>query len=384
MAHHNTVFSQLLKLVPRHRFEMLAKEHHVGRRFRKTSRWSQFVALAMGQLSGRHSLRDVVTNAAAQWSRWYHLGARRITRSTLARVNEQQPHAFYEALFATLYQRCQPKAPGHRFRFKNLLYSIDSSLIDLSLKLFPWGHFALGKAAMKLHVGLDHRGYLPAFATITDSHTSDIEVARSLTLAKGSIVVIDKGYDDYSWYTALTNQGVYFITRQKRGARYRVLERRPVNRTQGLICDQTIELTGTKSRKEKLARLRRISYRDAETRKRCVFLTNNFKLAASTIAACYKERWQIELFFKWIKQNLKIKAFLGTSKNAVMTQIWIALCVYLMLAYLKYLSKISGSMQHMIRLLQLNLFARRDLLALLHGDPPKPQPPHPQTQLAFA
>ncbi len=198
MAHHNTVFAQLLKLVPRHQFETLAKTHHIGRQFRKTSRWSQFVALAMGQLSGRHSLRDVVANAEAQRRRWYHLGARRVTRSTLARVNERQPCAFYEALFGTLYRRCRPKAPRHRFRFKNPLYSIDSSLIDLSLKIFPWAHFALGKAAMKLHVGLDHRGYLPAFATITDSHTSDIEVARTLELGRGSIVVFDKAYDDYS------------------------------------------------------------------------------------------------------------------------------------------------------------------------------------------
>ena len=384
MAHSNTVFAQLLKLVPRHQFEVLAKAHHLGRRFRKTSRWSQFVALAMGQLSGRHSLRDVVANAGAQSSSWYHLGARRVTRSTLARVNEQQPSAFYESLFGTLYRRCQPKAPGHRFRFKNPLYSIDSSLIDLSLKIFPWGHFALGKSAMKLHLGLDHAGYLPAFATITESRTSDIEVARTLSLPKGSIVVCDKGYDDYSWYTALTRQGVYFVSRQKRGARYRVVERRTVNKLHGLICDQTIELTGLKSRKEKLARLRRIAYRDTETGKRYVFLSNNFTLAPSTIAACYKERWQIELFFKWIKQNLKIKAFLGTSKNAVMTQIWIALCVYLMLAYLKYRSKIDPSMQQMIRLLQLNLFARRDLLALLRGDTPEPRPPDRQTQLAFA
>ena len=384
MAHSNTVFAQLLKLVPRHQFEVLAKSHHVGCRFRKTSRWSQFVALAMGQLSGRHSLRDVIANAGAQSASWYHLGARCVTRSTLARVNEQQPSAFYESLFGTLYRRCQPKAPGHRFRFKNPLYSIDSSLIDLSLKIFPWGHFALGKSAMKLHLGLDHAGYLPAFATITESRTSDIEVARTLSLPKGSIVVCDKGYDDYSWYTALTQKGVYFVSRQKRSARYRVVERRTVNKIQGLICDQTIELTGKKSRKEKLARLRRIAYRDAETGRRYVFLTNNFTLAPATIAACYKERWQIELFFKWIKQNLKIKAFLGTSKNAVMTQIWVALCVYLMLAYLKYQSRITASLQQMIRLLQLNLFARRDLLALLRADPPEPRPPDLQTQLLFS
>jgi putative transposase len=384
LAHHNTVFAQLLKLVPRHQFESLAKQHHTGRKFRKTSRWSQFVAMAMGQLSGRLSLRDVVANAAAQRSRWYHLGATPINRSTLARVNEQQPSTLYESLFGRLYQHCQTRAPGHRFRFKHPLYSLDSTLIDLSLKLFPWGHFALGKAAMKLHVGLDHRGYLPAFATITDSHTSDIVVARTLTFPKGSMVVVDKGYDDYGWYTALTNQGVSFVSRQKRDARYRVVARHRVDRSTGLLCDQTIELTGSRSRREELARLRRIAYRDPETGKRYVFLTNNFMLAASTIAACYKERWQIELFFKWIKQNLKIKAFLGTSPNAVMTQIWIALCVYLLLAYLKFQAKLGLSLQQMIRLLQLNLFARRDLLDLLQGRVPEPRPPDPQTQLAFA
>jgi putative transposase len=384
MAHHNTVFAQLLKLVPRHQFERLAETHHVGRRFRSTSRWSQFVALAMGQLTGRHSLRDVVANAEAQRRRWYHLGARRVARSTLARVNEQQPCELYEALFGKLYQRCKPRAPGHGFRFKNPLYSIDSSLIDLSLQLFPWGQFALSKAAVKLHVGLDHRGHLPAFATLTDARTADIAIGRTLKLPRGSIVVFDKGYDDYSWYTALTKQGVFFVGRQKRDARYRVLERRSVRREDGILCDQTIELTGLKSRQESLARLRRIGYRDAETGKRYVFITNHFALSATTITACYKQRWQIELFFKWIKQNLKIKAFLGTSKNAVMTQIWIALCVYLMLAYLKFLSRIRTSMQHMIRLLQVNLFARRDLLALLHRHPPDPEPPSPQTTLAFA
>jgi len=384
LAHHNTVFAQRLKLIPRHQFESLAERHHVGCRFRKTSRWSQFVALAMGQLSGRHSLRDVVANAEAQHWRWYHLGARRITRSTLARVNEQQPCAFYEALFATLYQRCKPMAPQHRFRFRNPLYSIDSSWIDLSLKIFPWGHFALSKAALKLHVGLDHGGHLPAFATITDARTADLAVGRTLKLPRGSIVVFDKGYDDYSWYTALTKQGVFFIGRQKRDARYRVVARHRVNQAQGLICDQTIELTGLKSRQETLAPLRRIAYRDAESGQRYVFITNHFALAAGTIAACYKQRWQIELFFKWIKQNLKINAFLGTSKNAVMTQIWIALCMYLMLAYLKYLSNISASMQYMIRLLQLNLFARRDLLALFRGDPSDPLPPDLQVPLAFA
>ena len=307
-----------------------------------------------------------------------------MNRSTLARVNEQQPHQLYEALFGRLYQRCRPLAPGHQFRFKNPLYSMDASLIDLSLKVFPWAHVALGKAAVKLHLGLDHRGALPAFATITHGRTSDISVARSLQLPKGSIVVFDKGYDDYSWFTALTKQGIFFVTRQKKDSLYKVTERRRVRRAEGVICDQSIALTGSKSRREPLAPLRRIAYRDPLTGKRYVFVTNHFDLAAGTVASIYKQRWQIELFFKWIKQNLKIKAFLGTSKNAVMTQIWIALCVHLLLAYLKYMARLGASLQQIIRLLQLNLFARRDLMALLRGDPPPPNIDHPQTSLAFA
>ena len=175
MAHNNTVFSQLLKLIPRHEFESLSKVHHEGRQLRKTSRWSQFVSLCLGQLAGRHSLRDIESNMHAQSSRLYHLGAQTVARSSLARLNEKQPYTMYEALFGQLYARCQQLAPKHRFRFKNKLYSLDASLIDLSLKIFPWAHYALGKAAMKLHVGLDHAGYIPQFAAITEGKVSDIE-----------------------------------------------------------------------------------------------------------------------------------------------------------------------------------------------------------------
>ena len=189
MAHHNTVFAQLLKLVPRHEFEPLAKSHHTGQKLRKTSRWSQFIALTLGQLSGRSSLRDIESNMKAQGQRLYHLGTDAIARSSLARLNEQQPYTLYEALFAKLYARCRGLTPSHRFRFKNKLYSLDASLIDLSLKIFPWAHYAQGKAAMKLHVGLDHAGHLPAFVTVTNGKTSDIEIGRTLHVAKGSIVV---------------------------------------------------------------------------------------------------------------------------------------------------------------------------------------------------
>lgn len=370
MAHNNTVFSQLLKLIPRHEFERLSKAHHVGRQLRKTSRWSQFVSLCLGQLAGRHSLRDIESNMNAQSNRLYHLGAKPVARTTLSRLNEKQPYTMYEALFNQLYARCQQLAPKHRFRFKNKLYSLDASLIDLSLNIFPWAHYALGKAAMKLHVSLDHAGYIPQFAAITEGKVSDIELGRTLQYSKGSIVVFDKGYTDYKWYKALNEKGVFFVTRLRKSAIWKVVERREVDKGTGLICDQTITLTGVKPQKIGLSKLRRIGYRDPETKQYYEFLTNNFNLSAKTIAAIYKERWQVELFFKWIKQNLKIKAFVGNSKNAIMTQIWIALCTCLMLAYIKFSAKLEWSLQKIIRILQLNLFMRRDLLSLLRGEPP--------------
>jgi len=383
LAHHNTVFAQLLKLVPRHQFETLAKQHHVGRKFRKTSRWSQFVALATGQLSGRRSLRDIVSNLNVQFSSLYHLGARCITRSTLARVNEQQPHAFYEALFGKLYDQCKVLAPRHRFRFKNKLYSLDASTVDLSLSIFPWAKFRKRDGALKLHVGLDHDGGIPAFMTLTDGKVHEVTEARKRRLPRGSIVVMDRGYLDYSWYKSLTEQGVFFVTRARKNTRFKVVERRKVNKSLGLRADQSIKLIGQKSRTEDLPILRRVTCVDPDTKHRYEFITNNFTLAPATIAAIYKQRWQIELFFKWVKQNLKIKAFLGTSRNAVMTQVWVAMCIYLMLAYLKYLSKVKASMQQILRLLQLNLFLRRDLFALLRGDPPVPIPIPPQQSLVL-
>lgn len=370
MAHNNTVFSQLLKLISRHEFETLAKHHHVGRSFRTTSRWSQFVVMTMAQLSGRTSLRDIIDNVSAQAHRLYHLGSARLSRSNLSRINNDKPYTLYEALFGKLLKRCIGIAPRHTFRFKNPLYSLDASTIDLCLSVFPWADFRSTKGAIKLHVGLNHAGYLPEFVAVTEGKHHDVIVGRTLAFPKGSIVVVDKGYNDYSWYKRLTDKEIFFVTRLKTNAKYRVICRRPVLKNKGLLCDQTIEFTGVQVAKKCPTQLRRITYRDAMTGKRYVFLTNNFKLSARTIADIYKARWQVELFFKWIKQNLKIKSFVGTSKNAVMTQIWIALCVYLLLAFLKFQSKIQKSTQQLLRLLQLNLFEKRDLIALLRGDPP--------------
>jgi hypothetical protein len=382
LAHHNTVFAQWLKFIPRHEFETLANRHHEGQKLRKMSRWSQFVALSLGQLAGRASLRDITRNLSAQVAKLYHLGSAKVTRTSLARVNEQQPYTLYEALFHKLLARCQGLAPRHGFRFKNKLYSLDATTIDLCLSVFPWAKFRTTKGAVKVHVGLDHDGLLPRFVTVTDGKAHDVTIGRPLDLPAHSIVVMDRAYVDYAWFKALNDKNIFFVTRQKRNATYRMIERRDVIKAKGLTCDQSILITGAKANACPIP-LRRVGYRDPETGKHYVFLTHNFHLAAKTLADIYKARWQIELFFKCIKQNLKIKSFVGTSRNAVLTQIWIAMCTYLLLAWIKFSNRINRSLQQMIRLLQLNLFERRDLLSLWRGDPPEPPGWHQQAQLRF-
>lgn len=381
MAHHSTVLSQLLKLIPRHEFQTLANHHHSGQKLRKISRWDQFVSLFMAQLSGRQSLRDIEANMNAQCAHRYHLGVGKIAKSSLARVNERQPHSLYEALFEKLVKRCQSVSPKHKFRFKNPLYSLDSSLIDLSLALFPWSDHNRHRGAVKLHVGLDHCGHFPAFATLTEGRRHDVPVGRAFDFPKGSVLILDKGYTDYGWYKQLTDKGLFFVTRQRTNAVYRVIERLPIKRGQGITSDQVIELSGNKWKSEAMPQLRRVGYRDPQTGKHYVFLTNHFGLAARTIADVYRDRWQVELFFKAIKQNLKIHAFVGNSFNAVLTQIWIALCAYLLLSFLKFQSKTGWTEQRILRLLQANLFSKKDLMTLIRPAPPDAVSPNPQMTL---
>lgn len=370
MADCNTVLSQMLKIVGRHEFDKIAKVHHEGQKLRKMSRWSQFVALSFAQLSGRNSLRDIESNLNAQKHHTYHLGSEQVSRSSLARVNANQPASCYEALFYKLAERCVRIAPKHGFKFDNPLYAMDSSLIDLSLKIFPWSHYAKGKGAMKLQVGLDLRGNIPAFATIVESKTVDTQCAKLLQLPKGSIVVCDRGYTDYDWHKSLTVQGIGYVTRQKGNAVYQVIARNEVPERTGVRSDSVIRYTAKQSVKKQLPDVRQVIYEDEATGQKYTFITNQFELSAQTIADIYKQRWQVELFFKWIKQNLKIKSFLGTCRNAVLTQIWIAMCMYLLLAFIKFCNKIKASLQQMIRVLGLNLFAKRDLIELIRGHPP--------------
>ncbi|MBQ0808576.1 MAG: IS4 family transposase [Porticoccus sp.] len=369
MAHHNTLFSQILKLVPRHQFSALAKQHDGQRRSDAMSRWTQFIAMATAQLTGRSSLRDIESTLASQKHLKYHLGSGSIKRTTLSRVNKTLSSSFFEELFGKLYARCQNGSPSHKFRFKKKLFSLDASLLDVSMKVFPQAEYNKMKGAYKLHVGLDHDGLIPAFAAVTLGKVGDQTQGKLMDFPEGSVLVFDKGYADYTWHNQLTSKGIFWVTRIRGNAKYRVLKRNPVNKAQGVTSDQMIIYTSDRSRKNNLRPVRRIGFYDAQTNKHYVFITNHLDWSAKTIAAIYKQRWQVELFFKWIKQNLKIKAFIGNTDNAVMTQVWVALCVYLILAYLKFQARIGQSLQQMSRLIHLNLFAKRGLIELFKPPP---------------
>jgi putative transposase len=373
----------MLKLIPRHHFDKLEAEHGTGRKARSFTRWSQLVHLLSMQLTARASLRDGIASLTARLKSLYHLGVKPVARSTFADANHRRPASFFAAIFAHMYQRCLAHAPRHKFKFKNKLYSLDATVVSLCLSLFPWASFRRTKAGVKLHTLLNHDGYLPAFVAITPAREHEIKKARTLNLPKGSIVVEDLGYTDYAWYGQLTAQKIFFVNRQKSNVRYRVLERRPVNNNLGLVSDETILLTGAKAR-ECPKPLRRIVYQDSETSKVYVFLTNHFRLAAKTIADIYKERWQIEIFFRWIKQNLKIKAFIGNSENAVMSQIYAALIVYLLLCYTKFLCNLSVTLQNFMRILQLNLFRTCSLQELFEPPGPAPDNMNVKNQLCLA
>ena len=359
MAHSSTVLSQIIKFLPRHEFQYLANKHHVGHRFRSFSRWTQFVAMLTAQLSGRTSLRDVIANLSAQREKLYHLGVKSVSRTTLSRANNEQPQELYGELFQRLLARCRQIAPRNKtFALKGKVYLLDSTLMALTLSLFPWASYQRAKGATKLHVGLDADGYLPAFIDMTDGKTADILSARKMKLPRDSYIVFDRGYTDYEWYRELTGNGVFFVTRLKTSAVIKEGKKRRGRKSPGVSGDCEIELGKLPDN------YRLVTYTDDETNITYRFLTNATGLPAKTIADLYKERWQIELFFKWIKQNLRVKSFLGTSKNAVMTQLWIALCAYLILAFLIFQSRLGISLRQLLRVLQLNLFEKRDLWAL--------------------
>lgn len=384
MAHNNTAFQQVLTPLSRHEFEKLAKHHHVGQKLRSASRWDQFCAMLMSQFTGRQSLRDIAANLLGQQNKLYHLGAKPIARSTLARINEKQPHELYQALFFKLLQRFSSSKEKHKFRFKNPLISLDASLIDLSLKIFPWATFNHEKAALKLHVGLNNANLIPEFVSLTDAKESDVSQGRVFSFKTGSIVVFDKGYADFKWYQTLTSEGVYFVTRLKRKTRYSVLDDLPTPGNSGVTSDKIIELDSPRAKQQGAPkRLRLVAYTCPETGQEYQFLTNHFNLSSKTIAAIYKDRWQIELFFKTLKQNLKIHAFVGTSRNAILTQIWIAMIAYLLLSFARHSAREGWSVQRIMRILQVSLFERCSLKTLLDPSPPDIKGKSPQLGIAW-
>jgi len=374
------MFSQLLPLVGRWDFDRLVRSTGVSKGQKGFSSWDHFVSLLFCQLGHAHSLREIHGGLASCVGKLPHLGMNKAPAvSSLSYANKNRSHVLFEELFYVLLNRLSSGHKGsHKFRFKNKLLSIDASVIDLSLSLFDWADFRRTKGAVKLHLQLDHAGHLPSFAVVTEGKTHEVTVARKMRFERGTIVAMDRGYIDYSWFERLSDDGVSFVTRMKSNAVYYVVENFALPHRRNLLSDQTIvfereaKVLGSGGAEEAyLYRLVRVV--DETSGEILEFLTNNFTLSPATIAAIYKERWQIELFFKALKQNLKIKTFLGTSANAVKSQIWTALIAMLLIKYLKLKSTYNWSLSNLVALLRMNLFVHRDLWSWLN-DPMRPPP----------
>jgi hypothetical protein len=384
----NSIFGQILQVFDKRDFLQAVRDTKAERAAKGFTCWDQFVAMLFCQLGQAHSLREICGGLATCLGKLKHLGIDDAPkRSTLSYANEHRPWQLYQKMFFHLLDKCQSmaKLQKRKFRFKNKLFSLDATVIELCLSLFDWATFRQTKGAVKLHLLLDHDGYLPVFATVTEGDIHEINIARELSFPKGSILAIDMGYIDYALYSRWTNEGVYFVTRQKGNAAYRVVEEHRVPQYRNILKDQIIELTGHYARKDCPHRLRRIEVRDEENSRTFVLLTNHLKFGATTVAAIYKDRWQIEIFFKAIKQNLKIKTFVGTSKNALLTQIWTALIAILLLKFLRFRSSVNWSLSNLVAMLRYNLFTYRDLWLWLDNpfDVPAIIPGDEQLMLAF-
>jgi len=371
----SSIFGQILHLFPRREFFEAVEATRADRGAKGFDCWDQFVAMLFCQLGQAHSLREICGGLASCFGKAKHLGIQKAPkRSTLAYANEHRPWQLYEKLFYQILGRCQQLEFGKRaFRFKNRLFSLDASLIPLCVSLFDWARYRRTKGAVKLHLLLDHEGYLPVFACITTGKIHEVRIARMLNFPAGSIVVVDRGYVDFKLFRSWDEAGVFFVTRQKGNAHYRIVEERAIPKNRNILRDDIIELLGHYTHKKYPEQLRRIELWDEENEQLIVLLTNHLEFGATTIAAIYKDRWQIEIFFKTIKQNLKIKTFVGTSANALLTQIWTALIAILVLKYLKHRSQFQWSLSNLVAMLRYNLFAYRDLWGWI--DEPYEPPP---------
>jgi hypothetical protein len=352
-----SILNQLLQIFPRTEFEKAVRETHAERHARGFRCWDQFVAMMFCHLADANSLREICGGLASSEGRLSHLGTRIPARSTLAYANGHRDWKLYEKVFYQLYEFCVADLGRKtKFKFNNPLVSIDSTHIGLCSEMFPWATYSRQKGALKLHFTLDHAGYMPSAMVITTGKYSELIVARGQKWDAGTILLFDRGFIDFGWFHRLSKQKVWFITRVKADMRYAVVETRQVQNGR----DEMVRLTGKTSRK-KYPNLLRVVELENETGERLQFLTNNMTLAASTIAAAYKDRWEIENFFRALKQNLKIKSFLSTSPNAVWTQIWTAVIAMLLVRYIQLKSKVDWAFSNLIYFLRMNLFVYRDL-----------------------
>jgi len=379
-----SIFSQILALFQKPEFAKIVRQHKAEKHSKGFPCWDQFVAMLFCQLAQAHSLREICNGLACCLGKLKHLGVSKApNKSTLSYANEHRTYEVFADLFYQLSIKCIDKAKQkkRKFRFKNKLFSLDATVIELCLTMFEWAEFRQTKGAVKLHLLLDHDGYFPVYAHITEGSVHEINIARTLKSPAGSIVAMDMGFTDYSLYKDWTDDKIYFVTRLKDNAAYEVVKNFNPPENRNILSDQLIRFTGRESRKNCPYCLRRIEVWDAENERIIVLLTNHLKFGATTIAMIYKERWQIEIFFKAIKQNLKIKTFVGTSPNALKIQIWTALIAILILKYLQLCSTIDWSLSNLIALLRWNLFTYRDLWVWIDDPYTLPETPPPKLQI---
>ena len=372
------VFSHILKFMPKHEFDQCVLRYDGNYRTQSFSSYDQFLCMAFAQLTFRESLRDIETCLRSMSSKLYHIGFRgKVSRSTLAYANENRNCEIYSDFAKVLMLKAsklyssdslveKDLAKKLDFEINNSLYALDSSVIDLCLSTFPWARYKTTKSAIKLHTLLDLRGNIPSFIVITDGKGSDQAMMDKIFFEAGSIYLMDRGYTDFKRLHRITQMGAFFVIRMHKKIRFKRVYSHSIDKNTGLICDQTVLLNSDFGLKTYPSRVRRVRFYDQDTKNDLEFLTNNFELPALTIAKLYKQRWQVELFFKWIKQHLRIKAFFGTSRNAVETQIWIAISIYLIIAIIKKTLKLDESFYTLSQILSLSLFERTQNLKRLH------------------
>ena len=363
------IFAQLFEILPKYEFEKCVARYQGNRRIKGFTCWIQFLTMSFGQLTGRESLRDTVNCLSAHQKKFYHLGINSaVSRSTLAEANENRDWRIYADFAQVLLTKARLLYVHDDFglEIEHAVYALDSTTIDLCLSVFWWAKFRKAKAAVKLHTLLDLRGNLPIFISITDGLTHDVNILDELIFEPLAIYLMDKGYLDFARLFKINSASAYFVTRAKTNLAFVRISSNEVDKELGLRCDQTIRLTIYKSHKAYPEHLRRVKYYDKEQKKMYVFLTNNFVITGMEVALLYKHRWRIELFFKWIKQHLQIKTFWGETENAVKTQIWIAVCTYLMVAIARKELKIERNLYEILQIISVSIFDKTQLNQLLN------------------